>query len=254
MTLVKVERIKLFSTRSPWWCIAAAMVLTVGFVALAAGLITDTDAQEFTAPQTQGPYRFGFMIMMIMAVLAVTTEYRFGTIRATFLAVPNRTSALLAKAAVIALVAAAVGEVAGVASWGLAKAIRGSEAPLDFYTARDYRVVFGVGLYYLVAAVFAVAIGVLIRQSAGAIALVLLWPLLVENLILIIPRVGDDIQKWLPFTAGNNFLAAGTDHVGNAGDGPGDMPFGPWGSLVYFAVITAALLALALVTAKRRDA
>ena len=44
---------------------------------------------------------------MVMATLAVTTEYRFGTIRATFQAVPNRTRTLLAKTTVVALFAGA---------------------------------------------------------------------------------------------------------------------------------------------------
>ena len=35
MSLIQVERIKLFSTRSPWWCMIVAAVLSIGLAALA---------------------------------------------------------------------------------------------------------------------------------------------------------------------------------------------------------------------------
>ena len=41
------------------------------------------------------------LVLMIMAALAITSEYRFGTIRTTFQAVPNRASVLIAKAGLI---------------------------------------------------------------------------------------------------------------------------------------------------------
>ena len=39
MSVITVERIKLFSTRSPWWCMIVAAVLTVGFAALTTGFL-----------------------------------------------------------------------------------------------------------------------------------------------------------------------------------------------------------------------
>jgi ABC-2 type transport system permease protein len=51
---------------------------------------------------------FGVMVLMIMAALAITSEYRFGTIRTTFQAVPNRASVLIAKAGLIGAFGAAL--------------------------------------------------------------------------------------------------------------------------------------------------
>jgi ABC-2 type transport system permease protein len=34
MTLLRVERIKFFSTRAPWWCTAIAVVTSLGFASL----------------------------------------------------------------------------------------------------------------------------------------------------------------------------------------------------------------------------
>jgi ABC-2 type transport system permease protein len=253
LTLLKVERIKLFSTRSPWWCMGAAVFITVGFSALLAGTMQAKDLGDLTPATTQFSYNFGFLIMMVMAILAITTEYRFGTIRATFLAVPTRADALVAKAAVVALLAGLIGEAAGVGSWALSKAIR-PDAPLSLDSAQDYRVVVGVGLVYMIATVVALSVGLLIRHSAGAITALLIWVMVAENLLPAIPRVGDAIQKWLPFTVGNNFLYAG-QHVGDNNDAtPAHMPLGAWGSLLYFALVAVVLLGVAVALAKRRDA
>jgi ABC-2 type transport system permease protein len=102
----------------------------------------------------------------------------------------------------------------------------------------------GAGLVFAVAAVLAVAVGILIRQTAGAVSLLLVWVLLAEHLVGLIPDVGQDISRWLPFMNANQFLT---------GEMPG-MPFGPWGSLAYFAALAAGVLAVALVAADRRDA
>jgi ABC-2 type transport system permease protein len=245
MTLLAVERIKLFSTRSPLWCILLALVLTIGFATL---LTANAPSQlPLSVSDSQSGTIFGLIVIMVMAALSVTTEYRFGTIRASFQAVPNRISLLLAKAAVVAIVAGVVGEVIGFGSWAIADLIRPS-AQLALNNADAWREVAGVGLIYAVAAVIAVAVGILIRQSAGAITLLLVYVLLVENLISLIPKIGADVQKWMPFVQAANFAPVA------AGGGRTDLPLSPWGSLLYFAGIAAVLLAVALATAKRRDA
>ncbi|AHI02091.1 ABC transporter permease [Kutzneria viridogrisea] len=238
MNLLAVERIKLFSTRSPWFCMIGALGLTVGFASILA-----IKSEHVSVGATQGMYLLGLMVVMVMSTLAVTTEYRFGTIRTTFQAVPRRTGALLAKTTVVALVAGLVGEVAAFGSLGAAKLLQPGAA-LSLSTAADWRAVAGSGLVYALAGVMAVAVGVLVRQSAGAVAILLVVPLLVENLVGLIPDLGAKIQPWLPFQAAGAFLR-GT-HEG--------APYSPWGALAYFAVLAAVLLGAALVVAKKRDA
>src|SRR3990170_1820120 len=99
MSVITVERIKLFSTRSPWWCMVVAAEVTIGL--------------------TQGGAQLSQMVMMVMAALAVTTEYRFGTIRTSFQAVPQRAALLLGKTAVVAGLSAVVGLVASFGAWGI---------------------------------------------------------------------------------------------------------------------------------------
>ncbi|WP_045879464.1 ABC transporter permease [Pseudofrankia sp. DC12] len=252
MTLLRVERIKLFSTRSPWWCLAIATTATIGLSLLVAATVTKDDLSTFTPASTQFAGKFGSIIMMVMAVMSVTTEYRFSTIRVTFLAFPRRTDALLAKAAVVAGLAGLAGEIAAIGSWAASVLLR-PDAPLALRYARDFRIVLGSGLVYAIAAVIAVAAGLLIRHSAGAIATVVIWNLLLEDLLPVIPRIGSHVQHWLPFTAATNFLYDGQP-LGTDAALEEHMPLGPWGSLAYFAAFAAALLAVGIIVARRRDA
>jgi ABC-2 type transport system permease protein len=253
MSLITVERIKLFSTRSPWWCMIIAAVLSLGLSALFTGLTADKS--EVTPAMSQFGVYLGQMVIMVMATLAVTTEYRFGTIRTSFQAVPQRTALLLNKTIVVAGLAAVVGLVASVGSWGLGYLLGGSGADMAIDTSGEWRLILGQGLVYGIAAIFAVALGLLIRQSAGAIAILLVWVLLFESLLPLIPKIGDDLQKWTPFTNANQFINGGQD-MGAAGAeaaGP-SAALSPWWALVYFAAWGIGLLIIALVSASKRDA
>ena len=121
MTLLATERIKLFTTRSPWWSMLLALVLAVGFASLLAANVPS--GSTLSISEAEGGYQFSLVVMMVMAALAVTTEYRFSTIRVSFQAVPNRIALLLAKTGVVAILAAIVGEVTAFASWAVARLI-----------------------------------------------------------------------------------------------------------------------------------
>jgi ABC-2 type transport system permease protein len=249
MSVITVERIKLFSTRSPWWCMVVAAVLTLGLAALASAFTQGT----VTIGLTQGGAQLSQMVMMVMAALAVTTEYRFGTIRTSFQAVPQRAALLLGKTAVVAGLSALVGLVASFGAWGIGN-VFADGADLSINTGAEWRLLAGQGLVFALSAVIAVAIGILIRQSAGAIAILILWPLLVENLFNLIPKVGDDMSRWSPFQNAASFLNQGQDFGVNGPQADSQYAMGPWWALLYFAGWAAALMTIALVSASKRDA
>ncbi|SFS86053.1 hypothetical protein [Saccharopolyspora flava] len=241
MTLLAVERMKLFSTRAPWWCTFLALALPIGFTALIAAY-----SDGIALSTTQFGHQFGLMVTLVLAALAITTEYRFGTIRATFVAVPNRTAVLLAKTAVVAVLALIIGEICAFGSWAVAKALLPS-ADLAITTADQWRQVAGVGPVFAFAAILAVGVGMLLRQTAGAVTALLLWSLLVENLIALIPEIGSDAQRWMPFVMADHFLSGGGPLSAN-------MPLGPWASLAYFGAVTVGVWVIGLVVTHRRDA
>jgi ABC-2 type transport system permease protein len=240
--LVAAERIKLLSVRSPWWCAGVAVVGTVALSALLAATTPEEAAGELSGGGN--PFlQFALVVVLVMAAVAVTTEYRFSTIRRTFEAAPNRTAAMLAKAAVVAVVGALVGLVASVASWAIVWALRPGVG-FALRTADDWRLVAVPALVFAVGAVLALAVGILVRQTAAAVSIVLVWTLLLEQLVQIIPNVGEDIHRWMPFVNAANAMSSGDP----------EMPFGPWGSLGWFAVVAAALFAAALASINKRDA
>ncbi|AOS66025.1 hypothetical protein [Actinoalloteichus hymeniacidonis] len=253
MTLLAVERMKLFSTRSPWWCMAAAIVVSVGLTAL---LVANLPSGAVSIGATQAFGQFAMMIIMVMAALSVTTEYRFGTIRATFQAVPNRTSVLLAKSVTVGLLAGITGLIVSFGSFGISM-LFATDSGLSISTATDWRALAGPGLAFFVGAVLAVAIGALLRQPSAAISLIVLWSLMIESLIPIIPGIGADLQPWLPFYAVNHFLLGELGDPNLAQMNPAlaaDTPYSPWFAIGYFAAFTLAMLVLSIIVTNRRDA
>lgn len=252
MSLVTVERIKLFSTRSPWWCMILALILADGFITLGFIFSPDEISREFRPVDTQGTYLFGLMVMMVMATLAVTTEYRFGTIRTSFLSVPKRLPILLSKTLVAATLAGLIGLITSFGALGLGTVLV-PDADLALNSGADWRAVLGVGLVYLLAAIIAVAVGILVRQSAGAIAIVICWPLLLEGIGLAIPKVGDFIADWGPFSRVSWFINGDQGASPESGDVATSVMSPGW-SLLYFAAWAIGLLVIALAVAKKRDA
>ncbi|WP_284750197.1 ABC transporter permease [Amycolatopsis sp. RTGN1] len=249
MNLLAVERIKLFSTRSPWWCALITLALTIGFAAIIAGA-TPSDSQLTLSATQFGGSQFGIAVVMVLAALAVTTEYRFNTIRTTFQAVPHRSPALVAKAIVVALVALVIGEIAAFGALGLGMLMRPDDG-LGLHTSQDWMNVAGLGPVFALSAVLAVALGIMIRHSAGAIALLLIYYLAVEELVQLIPKIGHTIHEWLPFNVANKFLRGSAVVDGPA---PSDSPLSPGWALAYFAGIAIVFLLVALGVAKKRDA
>ena len=250
MTLLNVERIKLFSTRSPYWCLA--LIVVIGLVITLVSSLVE-NGQFASLSSSQQWIGFGQSVVMVMAALAITTEYRFGTIRNTFLAAPRRISVLFAKTLLLALLGAVVGIVVALAAFYLAKALASAPlVPLELSTADDWRQVLGYGPLFAIAGVIAVSVGAILRQSAGAVAILLLWPLLLENLFTLIPTVGENAGPWLPFAAAGKWVAP-TSSIGDlfASSGSGPTPIQ---GLLVFAGTGLALWIIAAVLLQKRDA
>jgi ABC-2 type transport system permease protein len=236
LAVVNAERIKLFTTRSVLWSAAAIAVLSLGLAAIQA---STTYGPGAVAPEkaAMGVAVFGIPVMMILSALTVTNEYRSGLIRTTFAAVPNRTLVLLAKAVVAALVSGVYAAVMVMASIVVAHS-----------DPSDWRLVGAIALYAMLAAVLGVGIGALVRASAGAVALLLLWPLVAEPLLGNMPNISGRIGPYLPFANAFTFIDVQWLYPSYA------MPWGPVSSIVYFAFVVAAVFVAAVVTINRRDA
>ena len=250
-----MERIKLFSTRSPYWCLAAILAAALLFATLLGTLQHGENATVFTS---QAGMQLGMMVFMVLAALAITNEYRFGTIRTSFQAVPRRSQVLLAKTALLVVLAAATAAISSFAAFFVTKSLAQAPLrPLELSTGGDWRAVLGHAALFPIAAVIALAVGTLIRQSAGAITIILVWPLLIENLVRLIPKVGDDISNWMPFNAAAKFVTfitpggAEQQAFGQVLQSSGPTPLEGLG---VFAATAVVLWLVALLGLQRRDA
>ena len=176
----------------------------------------------------------------------MTSEYRFGTVRTTFQSTADRAKVLWTKAAMVGALGLVLGEVIAFATFFLARLVANDDV-LQLATVADWRMVAGHGVVYGLGAVIGVGLGALVRQTAGAISVLLVWTLLVENLVQLIPRVGDDIARWLPFN--NATLFAGDREVSAVGD-----PLSVTASLGVFAGTALLIMVIATLVVRRRDA
>lgn len=243
---IAAERIKLVTTRSPYWCVGIVIALGIG-LALLLGWATGTDSDTSNINVSDfviGTTGFGITVLMIMAVLAVTSEFRFGTIRTTFQAVPHRYNVLLAKAAVYGGLSAAITFVLTLISLPIGKAMSGSD--VDLLGSHAIRLYWGVPVYTFLAVLIGLGIGALIRQTAGAIVILLVWSLVLENVLSAIPKVKDVAGPLMPFLNANHFI--------DGRDVGFDWYWNEYGSLVYFIVIAGLIFGAAVFVTDRRDA
>lgn len=133
-------------------------------------------------------------IALVIGVLAVTNEFRHGTITPTLLVVPNRTKLMLAKLVAVLGLALALGFVVGLIMVG-SSAIFGSLR--DFDTGgMVLSVVVGSTVATALNAALGLGVGVLLRNQVGAIVGILIYGFILEDLIGLIPGIRDVLPKY----------------------------------------------------------
>ncbi|HWD68878.1 MAG TPA: hypothetical protein VG293_01715 [Solirubrobacteraceae bacterium] len=146
------------------------------------------------------PLVVALLVIVVLAALCATTEYRRGLIRTTFAAIPNRTTALLAKAVVIGGAAFVAGAAAAAIAIPLGDHLMTANGnymlPSD--AATDARVILGVGVLLALSAVAALALGTIIRTTAGTVTTAII--VFVLPVVLAVPNVqagSSSTASWL---------------------------------------------------------
>jgi len=140
------------------------------------------------------------VLATIMGTLLFTSEVQHGTLSTTVTAQPARWVTVAAKSTVAAFVGLAMG-VVGIIG-GFSGAVLGGLEKGDT-SGMASGAVWGLLLTTL-AAVFGLAVGMIIRHSAAAVSILLVWTLVLENLIRGI--VSPNVSRLLPFSAANGLL------------------------------------------------
>lgn len=235
------EWTKIRSVRSTMWTLGVFLLLVIGIGFLVALQTTDIDYRDtpYTLPALFGLI-LGQICLITLGVLVVSAEYGTGMIRTTFTASPQRHRVLAAKLLIFFVLAFVVSAfaiaVVGAFSAGLHNGADGS--PWAGTVVKG-------ALYVSLLGVLALAVGSMLRHSAGAITTMLgvvLVPAILPAFLLISQSLRPVAEKVLEYNAINS-LAAIFD-VGSGGGGR---------QLAVLAVITAAAIAGAFALLDRRD-
>jgi ABC-type transport system involved in multi-copper enzyme maturation permease subunit len=255
--LLQSEWTKLRSVRSTMWSLVLLVILTLGLTALVTGI---TSAQWHKIdPATRATVigdpvatilgasvEFGQLTIIVLGILVISSEYSTGAIRASLLAVPRRLHMLAAKAITFTALIFVLAEVVCFAAFFLGSAVLHSHVPVSLSGPHVARAVVGAGLYLTVLGLFSMAIGGLIRHTAGAIAGVIAFVIVLEPLSNLIPGTwGNHIHDYLPTSAGR--LVYQIRPVSG-------QVLPAWGGFAVFCGWTAALLIAWAVTLRLRDA
>ena len=257
--IVTSEWIKFRSVRSTAWTLPITALTMAGLSALQAWATTqfegETMGMESAAPIITGGWFLAQLVVAVLAILTITGEYTTGMIRSTLAAVPTRLPALWAKALVLSVVVTLVSLLAVALSYLAALPFLGTLGlGLDLGDPDVLRVVLGTPLYLATIALFAFAVGTLMRHSAGAIAVVLGFLLVIENVLGGIPwRPLEVIAPFLPSRAGSRLLYE-QPMLDVMDQGSTVATLSAWQGYGVLAAWTVLLLAAAAFLLRRRDA
>jgi ABC-2 type transport system permease protein len=250
--VLRSEWTKLRTLRSTYVCLAIVVVAMVGLAWLQGDrwsqiLTGDSVAQRsgFDATLTSvGGVYLAQVVLGALAVLAISSEYGTGMIRATFSAVPQRRALLAAKAMVVAGATFVVGELLSFASFWLCQALLGRFG-VSLSDPLVLRAVFGTGLYLTVVALLGFGIGAAIRHTAGGLSTfyaVLFAPSVLSDLLPTGWR--NDVINYAPANAGSQIFTVV----------PNDGALGAWTGLGVLCLYAAVAMVVAFVLVTSRDA
>jgi ABC-type transport system involved in multi-copper enzyme maturation permease subunit len=202
----------------------------------------------------------GLLIMIVIAAMFITVEYRRGLIRTTLAASPRRGRLLAAKAVVIGLVTFLLGS-AAVAVAVVAGSRIAHDSGIYVLAAGwpiEVRVILGTGAMLAVASVLALSIATMLRRSVAAVAAVVVTIVLpyilgvsgvlpasaAEWVLRVTPAAGFAIEQSVP-----QYWQV----IGHYGP-PDYYPLAPWAGLAVLGGYAAAALGLAAWLLRRRDA
>jgi ABC-2 type transport system permease protein len=199
------EFTKLRTTASFWWTTALFIGLALGWAALTGSTTMEAEGgfpTLWASSTVTAVYLIGFPVLMIQSIMLVTTEYRYQLQSATFLATPRRWTVALAKLLLYAAYAAALTFLVVVAAFFLARSLAPPSAAALFEPFRDgaaQKIMWVYPVAAMMVVMLSQGVALLLRQTAGTVALMLIWFMGLEQIFRLVPKVGHEIVGYLPF-------------------------------------------------------
>jgi MFS family permease len=218
LRVIVSEWTKLRSLRSTRWSLLAAVLLTILFPVLFAAVTSShwgsmsphERADRHPLDIALAGVNVSQLAVAVLGVLVITGEYSTGMIRASFTAVPKRLPVLWAKTGVFAAVAFALTLPAVLIAFFSSQAIlsRHHILQISFSHAGVSRSVIGGAVYLMLVGIFALAIGAIVRNTAGAIATFAAIFFVIPPLMNVLPASWNHaISKYLPSDAGRQLFS-----------------------------------------------
>lgn len=184
------------------------------------------------------------VLASVVASQAIGQEYRFGLIRLTLTAFPDRVQVLVAKLGLVVLLGATFAAVSYLGS-EIGVALRGHPVPPGDAVAPDPTILWRGAVFVLLWGLSAFAIAGVTRQTSVGIAVPVVLGLVAENLLTAF--LGDKLtwlDQVLPWSNAQRWAQPVS---------PGGAP-AAWGAVGVFAVWVLAFLVVETLTFLRRDA
>ncbi|MFF4186549.1 ABC transporter permease [Streptomyces sp. NPDC001691] len=243
------EWTKIRSVRSTMWTLGVLVVLLLGLGLLAGFVVRSSDAhmgdQSVLVLGFYGVL-LGMICVITLGVLTIASEYGTGMIRTTLTACPSRARILAAKSVVFFLLSFVI----VTAMTALVAAIQTAMVPSAATPSGGewLRATVGVGLYVAMLGLLSLAVGALIRHSAGSITIMIglvLLPLVLA-LFMFTESLRDVRDFLMEYSIPSQLSALYGASVSNSG------PSG-WDPLWIITGITAVALGGAFLSLNSRD-
>jgi len=234
---LRSELVKLRSTRSNLGLLVG-MIGLVLLIVIVTGLAVSTSelAKDEHQRAMFGLGLAGGFVAALIGVMSISSEFRHGTIRPTFVYTPNRGRVLLAKLLSSTVLGALFGLITEALAFGTGMAIllaRGVDTSLS--THELLFVVFGSIAVTALMAGLGVGLGAIIRNQVLAVIGLVVWFMVVENIVVgVAPNVG----KFFPLAAGDALTGINSE----------DLLTAPQGALVLLGYVSAFFAAGLMIT------
>lgn len=248
---VRAEWTKFWSVRSTPWSLVALLIVTIGLSLLSTnalrsqhGIALDAMRRIFVG------FNLGQFAIGVLGVLFISAEYGTGQIRSTLSVMPRRSVVVAAKAIVMGGVGLVVGEILSFATFFIGDAmLSGTSAHVAFSAPGVLRVLIESGIYLSLLGLIGLGIATLLHNSAGAIATLAGFVLVLTLLVSAMPTVIiNAVSRYLPANIGATVFST------NSSPRLSSVPvFSATTGLVVLASYVVILLGFGVYTMVRRD-
>lgn len=238
MNLLRSEWLKLWTVRTTWTMVGIGLLGEALFAGLYVGLASLAEIGDVEEVETG--VGLILVLVLVLGVLSVTTEFRHGTASSTFLVSPGRWPALLAKLGAVLLAGLLIGLAFVAVNAGLALTLfdaRGGRLPS---TGEIVSVYAGVVVSLALIGAFGLGIGAIVRNQVGAIIAAIAFFFILSPLPELLPG---SIGEYFPSQA------IGSLHGRVEGDGS----LSQLGGGLVLAAWATALCAIGTLLICRRD-